>query len=253
MTGELAPNEEPMRATDQDAVIDRILALWSGDLETLPSEPRLAELTGASRASVREALVRLEERGYVHRTQGTRTTPNRRLPDVGRRIDEQFDHSLAIRAAGYEPRLEVAASGVRVLAAGDAERFDDLPDGTRVFRTVKVWSVDGTPYALAEDLVPLAHVVDLDPRRPVFDLAEEANGIRVAWETLWVDAVSLDAERAAMLATTPGVPVVEMTYCGYGTGDDVGYWSREVQVSAPAGLRNALIRRVRHDRGVSGS
>ena len=242
-----------MRATDQDAVIDRILALGSGDLETLPSEPRLAELTGASRASVREALVRLEERGYVHRTQGTRTTPNRRLPDVGRRIDEQFDHSLSIRSAGYEPSLEVAASGVHVLEAGDRRRFDDLPDGTRVFRTVKVWRVDGTPYALAEDLVPLARAVELDPRRPVCDLAEEANGIRVAWETLWVDAVGLDAERAALLATAEGTPVVEMTYCGYGTSDDVGYWSREVQVAAPPGLRNALIRRVRHDRGVSGS
>lgn len=242
-----------MTTSDQDAVIDRILALWSGDLETLPSEPRLAELTGASRASVREALVRLEERGYVHRTQGTRTTPNRRLPDVGRRIDQQFDHSLSIRAAGYEPRLEVVASGVRVLQAGDPERFDDLPDGTRVFRTVKVWSVDGAPYALAEDLVPLAHQVELDPRRPVFELAEEGNGIRVAWETLWVDAVSLDAERAGLLSAAPGAPVVEMTYCGYGTGDDVGYWSREVQVSAPSGLRNALIRRVRHERGVSGS
>ena len=240
-----------MATSDQDAVIDRILALWSSDLETLPSEPRLAELTGASRASVREALVRLEERGYVHRTQGTRTSPNRRLPDAGRRIDEQFDHSLSIRSAGYEPLLEVVASGIRVLGAGDAGRFDDLPDGTRVFRTVKVWRVDGAPYALAEDLVPLAGDVDLDPRRPVFDLAEEANGVRVAWETMWVDAVGLDAERAALLTATPGVPVVEMTYCGYGTGEGVGYWSREVQVSAPAGLRNALIRRVRHERSVS--
>ena len=65
--------------------------------------------------------------------------------------------------------------------------------------------------------------------------------------------MSLDAERAGLLDAVPGIPVVEMTYCGYGTGDAVGYWSREVQVSAPAGLRNALIRRVRHDRGVSGA
>ena len=240
-----------MRTTDQAGVIDRILALWSDAGQTLPSEPRLAELTGASRASVREALVRLEERGYVHRTQGTRTSPNRRLPQAGRRIDEQFDPSLSIRSAGYEPRLELAASGVRVLEAGNPSRFDDLPDGTRVFRTVKVWSVDGAPYALAEDLIPLDRDVELDPQRPVFELAEEANGIRVAWETMWVDAVALDAERAALLAAAPGAPVVEMTYCEYGTGDGVGYWSREVQVSAPPGLRNALIRRVRHDRGVS--
>ncbi|MDU0326005.1 GntR family transcriptional regulator [Microbacterium sp. KSW2-21] len=232
-----------MRAPDQDPVIDRILALWNTDDHTLPSEPRLAELTGASRASVREALIRLEERGYVHRTQGTRTTANRRLPEVGRRIDEQFDHSLSIRAAGYEPRLQVVSAERRTLASAPS-RFDDLPDGTEVLRTVKMWSVDDRPYALAEDLIPVTREADLDPHLPVFDLAEAGNSVQVAWETMWVDAVALDAERAEALQTRPGLPVIEMTYCGYGADDRVGYWSREVQLPAPAGLRNALIRRV---------
>ncbi len=39
--------------------------------------------------------------------------------------------------------------------------------------------------------------------------------------------------------------MIEMTYCGYGADDAIGYWSREVQLAAPTGLRNALIRRVR--------
>ena len=232
------------RAPDQDALIDRILHLWRADADTLPSEPRLAELTGASRNSVREALIRLEERGYVHRTQGARTSPNRRLPGVGRRIDEQFDHSLSIRAAGYDPTLEVVAAERLTLAPG-GDRYDDLADGTEVLRTRKMWRVDGTPYALAEDLVPLTRPAKLDPTRPVFDLAEEANGIRVAWETMWIDAIALAAGRAGILAADPGTPVLEMTYCGYGADDAIGYWSREVQLPAPAGLRNALIRRVR--------
>ncbi len=232
------------RSPDQDALIDRIRTLWEMDAEALPSEPRLAELTGASRNSVREALIRLEERGYVHRTQGARTSLNRRLPGVGRRIDEQFDHSLSIRAAGYEPTLDVVAAERITLAPGRG-RYDDLPDGTEVLRTRKMWRVDGAPYALAEDMVPLARAIDLDPHRPVFHLAEAANGVRVAWETMWIDAIALDAERATILDTEPGTPVIEMTYCGYGADDAIGYWSREVQLSAPAGLRNALIRRVR--------
>ncbi|MFN3948895.1 GntR family transcriptional regulator [Microbacterium sp.] len=232
------------RAPDPDALIERILHLWSADAETLPSEPRLAELTGASRNSVREALIRLEERGYVHRTQGARTSPNRRLPGVGRRIDQQFDHSLSIRSAGYEPSLELVSSE-RIRLVPGIHRYDDLPDDTSVLRTVKVWRVDGAPYALAEDLVPVTREADLDPHRPVFALAEAANGVRVAWETMWIEAVGLDAERAAALSTSPATPVIEMTYCGYGADDAIGYWSREVQLPAPEGLRNALIRRVR--------
>jgi GntR family transcriptional regulator len=108
-----------------------------------------------------------------------------------------------------------------------------------------MWRVDGVPYALAEDLVPLTRPAELDPRRPVFDLAEAANGVRVAWETMWIDATSLDEVRAGILDAEPGTPVIEMTYCGYGADDAIGYWSREVQLPAPPGLRNALIRRVR--------
>ena len=233
-----------MRVPDPDPIIEGILALWSSEGAPLPSEPRLAEMLGASRNSVREALIRLEERGYVHRTQGARTTSNRRLAGVGRRIDQQFDHLLSIRSAGYEASLDLVSSERLDLAPG-AHRFDDLPDGTRVLRTVKMWRADGAPYALAEDLVPVARDAALDPHRPVFDIAEAANGVRVAWETLWMEAVGLDAERAGILSSAPGTPVIEMTYCGYGADDAIGYWSREVQLAAPTGLRNALIRRVR--------
>lgn len=233
-----------MRVPDPDPIIEGILNLWSSEAVALPSEPRLAEILGASRNSVREALVRLEERGYVHRTQGARTTPNRRLAGVGRRIDQQFDHSLSIRSAGYEPSLELVSSDRLELTPG-AHRFDDLPDDTTVLRTVKMWRADGAPYALAEDLVPVRHDAVLDAHRPVFDLAEAANGVRVAWETVWMEAIGLDAERSRLLSSSPGTPVIEMTYCGYGADDAIGYWSREVQLPAPEGLRNALIRRVR--------
>lgn len=233
-----------MRVPDPDPIIHGILALWSSGDGVLPSEPRLAEMLGASRNSVREALIRLEERGYVHRTQGARTSPNRRLPGVGRRIDQQFDHLLSIRSAGYDATLDLVSSE-RISLTPGIHRFDDLPDGTSVLRTVKMWRVDGAPYALAEDLVPVTREAEVDPHRPVFALAEAVNGVRVAWETLWIEASGLDAERAGLLSTTPAAPVIEMTYCGYGADDAIGYWSREVQLPAPPGLRNALIRRVR--------
>ena len=141
---------------------------------------RSAAATGASRNSVREALIRLEERGYVHRTQGARTALNARLSDVGNRVDRQIDHSAAIAAAGYTPTVRVVEAERVVLAPGP-DRFDDLPDGAAALRTVKLWSADGVPFVIAEDIIPIraaahtgdsADTRDIDPEQPVFDLAE---------------------------------------------------------------------------------
>jgi len=235
---------------DSEQLMSRLVELARGSAEgggVLPSEPRLAEVTGASRNSVREALIRLEERGYVHRSQGTRTALNLRLADVGLRIDRQCDHAASIAAAGYEPLVTVLVTEIVDLRP-DRARFDDLGDGERVLRTVKVWSADGVPYVMAEDLVPVrtldAHAGEVDSTRPVFDLAEELNSIDVAWETVWFAPVLLAAAEAQALGVDLPAAGLELVYCGVGAADDVAYWCREIQVAAPERLRNALVRRV---------
>ncbi|SMG46510.1 GntR family transcriptional regulator [Agreia pratensis] len=239
-----------MRASDNEELLDKILDLWRGPKSgeaTLPSEPAIALATGASRNSVREALIRLEERGYVHRTQGARTALNMRLAEVGNRVDRQIDHSVAIARAGYEPGLRVVESGVITLEAGP-DRFDDLPDGTLALRTVKMWSADGLAYVVAEDIIPItdsAPPLDVETGQPVFDLAERLNGIGVAWETVWFTPVLVDSFAARLLSLTEPTAGLQLVYCGLGATDDVAYWSREIQIAAPTRLRNALVRRVR--------
>lgn len=219
----------------------------------MPSEPQLAALTGASRTSVREALIRLEERGYIHRSHGARTVIHSHLDQLGTRVDQQRDHLEAIARAGYRPSVRVvsAAFGVVERSPNGPEQFHDLPIGTRVLRTRKVWSADGRPYVLADDVIPVTDTrasevleADLDPSTPVFDLAESLNGVAVAWETVWFGSSMLtDDERGALgLETTASV--LELTYCGVGPTREVAYWCREVQTPAPAQLRNVLVRRV---------
>ncbi|SIR48113.1 GntR family transcriptional regulator [Microbacterium sp. RURRCA19A] len=219
----------------------------------MPSEPQLAALTGASRTSVREALIRLEERGYIHRSHGARTVIHSHLDQLGTRVDQQRDHLEAIARAGYRPSVRVvsAAFGVVERSPNGPEQFHDLPIGTRVLRTRKVWSADGHPYVMADDVIPVTDTrasevleTDLDPSMPVFDLAESLNGVAVAWETVWFGSSMLaDDERDALgLETT--APALELTYCGVGPTREVAYWCREVQTPAPAQLRNVLVRRV---------
>ena len=240
---------DPLAGED---LVDSLLRMWrtsANDSEAMPSEPRLAELTGASRNSVREALIRLEERGYVYRSQGARTSINLRLDDIGSRVDQQRDHSTAIAAAGYVPAVEVIDVEFFSVGADDA-RFDDLPDGTAVVRTRKVWSADTVPYVMAEDLIPVrgqpTEMPRIEASDPVFDLAEQLNGVKAAWETVWFASTLLSRSESEALRVDRPCAGLELVYRGVGPMDDVAYWSREVQITAPGRLRNALVRRVSH-------
>lgn len=241
------------RRPESEDLVDVLIEIWAkGDRANtvMPSEPQLAAETGASRASVREALIRLEERGYIHRSHGARTAINSRLGTVGARVDQQRDHLEAIARAGYEPGLTVLSASYDVVgapAAGAPAPFHDLAPGTPVLRTRKVWSADGHPYVLADDLIPIvgrAETDGLDEAEPVFDLAERLNGVAVAWETVWFGADMLAPDEQVALGVDAPAPVLVLTYCGVGAGDDVAYWCREVQLTAPPHLRNVLVRRV---------
>jgi GntR family transcriptional regulator len=113
---------------------------------------------------------------------------------------------------------------------------------------MKVWSADGVPYVVAEDIIPISDGTtppDLDTTQSVFDLAERFNGIAVAWETVWFTPVLVDEFAARLLSLTEPSAGLQLVYCGLGATDEVAYWSREIQIEAPTRLRNALVRRVR--------
>jgi GntR family transcriptional regulator len=242
--------------SDAEHLVDVLIGIWKSvdqERRPMPSEPQLAALTGASRTSVREALIRLEERGYIHRSHGARTVIHSHLDQLGTRVDQQRDHLDAIARAGYEPSVAVvsAAFGVVERSPGGPEQFHDLPIGTRVLRTRKVWSADGHPYVMADDVIPVmdsrsaaALEADIDPSLPVFDLAERLNGVAVAWETVWFGSSMLADEEQKALGLDATASALELTYCGLGPAREVAYWCREVQTPAPAQLRNVLVRRV---------
>ncbi|MFT4041707.1 MAG: GntR family transcriptional regulator [Gordonia sp. (in: high G+C Gram-positive bacteria)] len=238
------------RRNDPEALVEALTDIWCESAArsvAMPSEPQLAAAMGASRPAVREALTRLEERGYVHRSQGARTVINRSLIDIGTRVDQQRDHMIAIERAGYQASVSVLEAEVTVI---DAQRsFHTLAVGTRVLRTRKVWCADGEPYVLAEDLIPisdesLVSVADINCELSVFDLAEEFNGVSVAWETVWLSAVAIDDSERIALGRNDVVPALQLIYMGEGAEGETAYWCREIQLDPPVGLRNALVRRV---------
>jgi GntR family transcriptional repressor for pyruvate dehydrogenase complex len=91
----------------------RILA---GDLESLPSERRLAEDLGASRHAVREALKRLQQAGLVRISQGgaTRVRDWRRHGGLELLLElDELPAGLGIERAVMEMRASVGADAAR--------------------------------------------------------------------------------------------------------------------------------------------
>jgi GntR family transcriptional regulator len=131
---------------------ERLLEIWleaANSGEFLPSEPSLAGSLSASRPAVREALVRLEERGLIRRRHGADTVVNPAALDIRARFDEQVEQADLIRAMGREASLEVLEVKVIRLNKVDAEMFE-VASGTTALQTTKRWRADGVAVMRAE-------------------------------------------------------------------------------------------------------
>lgn len=230
-------------------IASAIAQVWQDAAQTghqLPSEPAIAAATGKSRPVVREALIRLEERGYIYRSQGTGTAVNQEMLRIKARIDEQIDHSDVIAAVGMTPTLRVVRQEVSPVTAEEEERYR-VPAGTPTLRTVKVWAADDVPVALASDSIPYRSTetpsANVDTSASVFELAARIGLGRAVWETVWVKPVLVDDTERWMLGLTEAQPAVCLVLHGLDARGGTMYWARELQLDGPVDF--AMVRPVR--------
>ncbi|MBO9523655.1 MAG: GntR family transcriptional regulator [Nocardioidaceae bacterium] len=210
---------------------------------TMPSEPALAASLSSSRPAVREALVRLEERGYIHRRKGAGTVVNASLLGIAARFDRQIDKSALIAAMGRTPRLDVLGVERTTLTLDEAQQYELAP-GTAVLRVHKRWSADGHPVMLARDTIPYGPGygdVEADPERPMVEIAVALSGERVEWEIVWPGPGDLSVQDAALVGREPGESVLALDVTGVSRGGRVCYWTSEVHLRGA--FRYAMVRR----------
>jgi GntR family transcriptional regulator len=210
----------------------------------MPGEQALAADLSMSRPAVREALVRLEERGYLRRRKGAGTVVNPSLLDIPARFDLQVDKLDLIAANGRTPAVEVLDSELSPITVDEAVQFRIAP-GTPVFRMRKLWRADDQPVMLARDAVPvrIRGPVRPSPQHSIFDLAADLGGDHPEWEIAWPGAEALDTTDATALDRAPGDPMLSVELTGIDRGGRVAYWSSELHV--PGALRYALVRSIR--------
>jgi len=118
----------------------------------LPNEDELAERSGVSRATVREAVGGLVEAGYLTRRHGSGTFVARNLP---RRhaLDASVSYTSLIREAGMTPGLVILDQSEHGATAEEAELLH-VPEGEPLLSVERIRTADGRPVVYSVDRLP---------------------------------------------------------------------------------------------------
>ena len=233
----------------RDAVlVDRIRRIWLNAAHSgtaFPGEPALARELRASRPAVREALVRLESEGLIHKRQGAGTAVNRAAIEIAARLDQQVDNVEIIRSMGRTASMEVLEAETIALTDVQGSALE-VPAGAAALRVAKLWRADGTPVVLAINLVPLldGHVADdIDVGQSLFRLIERLGHQTVEWELAWPSAVNLEPPISGWLEQPAGRAALTLEMVGVSRTGKRAYHATEFHV--PEAFRYGLIRSVR--------
>lgn len=210
----------------------------------MPGEPALAERLAASRPAVREALVRLEERGYIRRRQGADTVVNRRMLDVSARVDEQIDRSELIASTGCRASMTLVDSKFDVATPDEIEQYE-VGEQVRILRTTKVWFADGVPVIRANDAIvlPGSPAVEVAATEPVFDIAAQFGVGATEWEIVYPSATAISTRDAELLDLPAGKPALTFEVVGVVRTGQTAYWASELH--STNAFQHTMIRLVR--------
>ena len=214
--------------------------------ESLPGEPTLANMLGVSRPSLREALVRLERDGVIHRRKGRQTFINKDALDLAGRFDQVGDFSEVLSAAGFNPSVEVLVEERTKMGSETANAFG-CEIGTPVLRIVKRWLADGNPVRVAIDEVPLPSLdVKLPKGRSVLDLVPHLSGEKVLWDLAVPGAVNATKELADWLGVPLRSALLVLECIGISQSGERVFHAHDYYV--PGAVRLGLIRTVNEQR-----
>lgn len=208
-------------------ILDQIEA---GDLVradgSIPSEPDLSQRFDVSRATIRDALSRLEHAGIVVRRHGIGTYVNRLIANhpggVQYWLDETASFANLIRASGHRAECHILSS--TIITAGSCSAALGVDPQAQVLSAEKVFCSDGTPVIHCIDLVPFESI---DPEHramatsgdqcleSIYRFLEVQCHHKVSYQESQVFAAVADERLARLLNYSVGGPLFRLEEVGY--------------------------------------
>lgn len=196
----------------------------------LPSEPDLARLVGASRATLRQALAELEMEGLIIRKHGVGTFVNQRVLNIGQRLDEVWDFLEMIEVAGHAASPRHHYMNLEPASPELAEKLG-LEPGDEVIITANVFLADDIPVIYCIDYLP-SHLVTQAYRQeelqgPVYSFLINRCETRIEYCIAELLPVVATEEVAALLECERAAPLQYVRETGYSDGDQPIIYSEE--------------------------
>lgn len=197
-------------------------AVTAGELaagEMLPSQRELAEGFGVTVMTVRQAVQVLMEQGLLMSEQGKGTYV--RSGRFRLRLGRLASLAAQVEASGRSLTTEVLGFGAIELSPIEQRRMG--LGSAEAFELIRLRFVDDTPVILQTSVIPPALAGAIEGRGrgewSLYDVLEEAYGVRVERAEETVSATALDRRTAQLLGRAPGEPALlssRLTYSSEG-------------------------------------
>lgn len=190
----------------------------SGD--RLPSEPRLAEDLGVSRASLRETMRTFETRGLLQRKQGVGTFVIH--PDTV--FDSGLDKLVSLETLAAQIGLEVSMGDLEVcrqVLDCELSEYLGLPKNEEILKVSRVILAENRPVAFLEDNLPVDIISEQEVKEhftgSVLDLLINRDDIPLASSRTDISAIGATPEIARSLEIQQGEPLMVFSSLLYST------------------------------------
>lgn len=204
-----------------DQVTANLRALIDGcqfEAGRLPSEPELASMLGASRATIRQALAQLAIDGLIVRKHGVGTFVNQHIQSIQTRLEEVWDFAEMIRLSGHTPSTQHLELNLGPASPEVARKLALEPEA-ELLTTANIFLADGLPVIYCLDFIP-AHLVkqayrDEELHGPVYTFLEKRCGQRVDHNITEILPVVADHRLSELLDCPAGTPLHYFAEVGF--------------------------------------
>jgi len=214
----LNPNSPlPLYYQLQEDIRERIESGEYAPSTMLPTEAELSAAYGVSRATVREALRGLAERGLVEKRQGVGTFVS------GKKISEKlpgvysFSTEMRLRGYGYAVRSEVLNKDY-IEPPRRISALLELEEGSQVLRVRRLRYVDDKPFLISISYLPPFISIEDDFTGSIYQLLQTKYDLLVISGEASIEAGIAEEEEAYLLRIQPTDAVLRISWLGQAMG-----------------------------------